>query len=292
MRRLDLTVAVCAAVAWATVSSTWALGQDGSRRDRFGRNRGYVQQPVAGSESQTVASSPSGGQQNEVGNETQKGAQNEPAKPEAKTSVPAAAGPLVVKQPVVVKKPVVSEEAVGGVTTEGVKQASAEGKTEQKADEKAPLHQHPTLLGMLRRNNDWRSRIGLRPHRMSPSLTAAAQDHANYMARTRDFNHYSNLGPAGRAVKYGFRGGVLENIAWGYVTIDSAFDGWRFSGGHWANMTSNTTDAGFGYAVSPDGTGYWVAVYGTDPNPVEEAPAKEPEVKQALATEPTAEKTK
>src|SRR5687768_5966348 len=62
-----------------------------------------------------------------------------------------------------------------------------------------PLHEHPTLLGMLGRNNMIRSRMGLRPHRMNPALTRAAQDHANYMAATGSFSHYTNGGPQYRA---------------------------------------------------------------------------------------------
>src|SRR3954471_21520315 len=92
----------------------------------------------------------------------------------------------------------------------------------QTAPEIRALHRHPTLFGMLVRNNNIRRRVGLRPHRMNPALTAAAQDHANYMARTGQFSHYTNLGPQGRANKYGFGGGVLENIATG-GGLDNAF---------------------------------------------------------------------
>jgi len=115
---------------------------------------------------------------------------------------------------------------------------------------------------MLVRNNNIRRRVGLRPHRMNPALAAAAQDHANYMARTGQFSHYTNLGPQGRANKYGFGGGVLENIATG-GGVDTAFSMWVASGAHYASMVSNTTDAGFGYAVGPGGATYFVGIYGT-----------------------------
>ena len=85
----------------------------------------------------------------------------------------------------------------------------------------AKLHRHPTLLGMLRRNNDVRRRLGLRPHRINPILTKAAQDQANYMAQTGQFSHYVNGGPQYRAGKYGFHGGVLENIAYGTRSVNS-----------------------------------------------------------------------
>lgn len=152
----------------------------------------------------------------------------------------------------------------------GEKQTVNKPDTSVTLPKESVLHEHPTLLQMLRRNNDLRSRLGLRPHRMSPALTRAAQNHANYMARTGDFNHYSNAGPTGRAQQSGYRGGVLENIAMGYSDVDTAFNGWQNSGAHWANMTSNTTDAGFGYQIGPGGACYWVAVYanGNEDEPI------------------------
>jgi hypothetical protein len=144
--------------------------------------------------------------------------------------------------------------------------ASAAGEVKgaegQAAPQVRPLHRHPTLFGMLVRNNNIRRRNGLRPHRMNPALAAAAQDHANYMARTGQFSHYTNLGPQGRANKYGFGGGVLENIATG-GGADTAFSMWQGSGAHYASIVSNTTDAGFGYAVGPNGATYFVGIYGT-----------------------------
>lgn len=159
-------------------------------------------------------------------------------------------------------------------------QTEPPGATQQApaTEAEVPPERHPTLLQMLLRNNQLRRSRGLWAHRMHPALARAAQDHANYMARTRDFSHYSNHGPSGRAYKYGFRGGVLENIAMGYGNVDTTFYGWQTSGGHWANMTSHTSDAGFGYAVSRDGTPFWVAVYGNAPSP--------PAVQQASAVRP------
>jgi hypothetical protein len=97
---------------------------------------------------------------------------------------------------------------------------------------------------------------------MNPALTQAAQDHANYMARTGQFSHYTNLGPQGRANKYGFSGGVLENIATGGGP-ENAFVMWQNSGAHYSSIVSGTTDAGFGYAVGPNGATYFVGIYGT-----------------------------
>ena len=143
--------------------------------------------------------------------------------------------------------------------------ASAESQPAQpaKAIEAPPLHRSPTLFGMLRRNNEMRRRVGLFPHRINPALTKAAQDHANYMARTGQFSHYTNGGPQYRANKYGFRAGVRENIAYGSSTIDHTFSMWQNSGAHYASIVSGTSEAGFGYAVSSSGLAYWVGVYAT-----------------------------
>ncbi len=115
---------------------------------------------------------------------------------------------------------------------------------------------------MLQRNNELRASVGLTPHQLSAELNKAAQDHAEYMARTGQFSHYVNGGPSDRAARHGYSGSVRENIAMGYGSVGSAFAGWQSSGGHWASIVSGTADAGFGYAVGPGGTPYWVGVYG------------------------------
>lgn len=156
-----------------------------------------------------------------------------------------------------------------------------------------PLHRHPTLFGMLVRNNNIRRRNGLRPHRMNPALAAAAQEHANYMARTGQFSHYTNGSPQSRANKYGFGGGVLENIATG-GGLDNAFAMWTNSGAHYASIVSNTTDAGFGYAVGPGGGTYFVGIYGTGSpgaGDTEEAIAKFLDEEKEAAAKLAAEKT-
>ena len=98
------------------------------------------------------------------------------------------------------------------------------------------------------------------------------------MAATGDFQHYSNGGPVGRSLKYGFPGGTgLENIAMGQWDVNSAFSTWRGSGGHWASIVSATTDAGFGYAVGRNGMAYWVGTYGNGTYVSYPSPAGGPE---------------
>jgi uncharacterized protein YkwD len=149
--------------------------------------------------------------------------------------------------------------------------AAADGKVIQAAAtasatvQPRPLHRHPTLFGMLVRSNDVRRSLGLQPHRVNPALTKAAMDHAKFMAATGHFSHDANGGPQNRALRHGFRSGVRENIAYGTRTIDYTFEAWVDSPGHYAAIISDTTDAGFGYAISPNGVGYFVGVYGTPP---------------------------
>jgi|GEM_PF-1435886 len=175
-----------------------------------------------------------------------------------------------------------------------VKQAAAtsessSGETSQTSQRPKLFHRQPIFLGMLRRNNDIRRRAGLFPQRINPALTAAAQDHANYMASTGQFSHYVNGGPQYRANKFGFRGGVRENIAYGVATLDGAFNMWQGSGAHYASIVSGTTEAGFGCAVGPTGQVYWVGVYAT---PAQGDPIGETDdvVAAALAEEEAARK--
>ena len=126
----------------------------------------------------------------------------------------------------------------------------------------AALHEHPTLRSMLTENNRLRTSVGLPPQKISPALTKAAQDHAWYMARTGNLSHQSNGGALGRAQRHGFGGLASENIAQGQPTVSSVFRSWRASGGHWANIKSNSRLAGFGYGISPHGEKFWVAMYG------------------------------
>ncbi|MHB0959924.1 MAG: CAP domain-containing protein [Pirellulaceae bacterium] len=140
--------------------------------------------------------------------------------------------------------------------------ASLTGAKSTAAPSKKPLHEHPTLVRMLKENNRLRASAGRSAQQMSAALTRAAQNHARYMARTGNFSHESNGGPQGRAMRYGFSSLAGENIAMGQPTVTSAFQSWRTSSGHWANIVGSASRAGFGYAIGPDGSTYWVAMYG------------------------------
>jgi len=123
---------------------------------------------------------------------------------------------------------------------------------------------HPTVELMWSENNKLRAAVGLKPMMLDERLTKAAQDHANYMAKTAVFDHYANGGPTQRATKYGFKRSVQENIAMGSRSIESTFSMWKGSSGHWAAISGGHKLCGFGLAYSPSGQAYWVGVYGTE----------------------------
>lgn len=157
--------------------------------------------------------------------------------------------------------PTTTTTTTGKVEAKTVAQSNS--KTDAKAEaKKRALHEHPTLIRMLEENNRLRASVGRPPQQISPELTRAAQDHAWYMARTGNFSHESNGGPVGRSMRFGFHGFSGENIAMGQPTVSSAFQSWRSSSGHWSNIISGATLAGFGYAVAADGSTYWVGMYG------------------------------
>lgn len=115
---------------------------------------------------------------------------------------------------------------------------------------------------MLSVNNGYRARAGLSGHSQNGALQAAAQAHAEYMARTGQFSHNVNGTPQSRAAQFGYRGSIRENIAYGQSGTSGAFQDWSRSSGHWANMTSGTRTAGFGAARGANGQMYYVALYG------------------------------
>ena len=127
-----------------------------------------------------------------------------------------------------------------------------------------PLHEHPTLKAMHAKSNELRQRVGLPPHRINAKLCQAAVDHSRWMSASGQMDHYANRGYQQRARDYGVAGFVMENIAYGQPSVESVMATWWASSGHHAAIVSNTTDAGFGYELSPSGQTWWVSVYGND----------------------------
>jgi uncharacterized protein YkwD len=84
-----------------------------------------------------------------------------------------------------------------------------------------------------------RGQAGLGPVRADPALTAAAQAHAEDMARSGYFSHTGQDGSdvRVRAERTGCRGGwMAENLAWGFDDVSAVLAGWMASPGHRTNM--------------------------------------------------------
>ncbi|GAB4335854.1 MAG: hypothetical protein Kow0010_23480 [Dehalococcoidia bacterium] len=95
--------------------------------------------------------------------------------------------------------------------------------------------------------NDYRAQNGLGPLVVSDSLTRAAAWMVNDMGTKGYFSHTDSLGrsPSGRAQDCGYPGGAGENLAAGTVwdTAQEAFDAWKDSPGHNANMLTGSYQA-------------------------------------------------
>jgi uncharacterized protein YkwD len=94
-------------------------------------------------------------------------------------------------------------------------------------------------------------------------LEAAAQRHANWMARNRNLSHTeggSNVHD--RVGSSGFKT-IGENIAYGYRSTDDTMNAWMRSCGHRRNIENESfSHVGFGIAYSTDGTPYYCVVFG------------------------------
>ena len=113
--------------------------------------------------------------------------------------------------------------------------------------------------GMIERVNALRAQSGLGPVRPNAALERAALAHARDMANRGFFDHRS---PDGRGVGERVRSagytwcGVAENIALGQTSIPEAFDSWRTSPGHRANMLGSYSEIGIARAPGNN----WVMV--------------------------------
>lgn len=114
----------------------------------------------------------------------------------------------------------------------------------------------PSLIDLL---NAERSRLSLRPLTVNATLTRAAQEHAERMARAGRLSHTfgGTLGKRLTAANYPWsRCG--ENIAWTGGGASSAFWLWMGSRGHRENMLSaGYTEVGIGVSGP-----YWCLILG------------------------------
>lgn len=106
------------------------------------------------------------------------------------------------------------------------------------------------------------------PLTLSPSLSAAAREHARDMARHSMLSHQGSDGstPALRISRehYAWRA-VAENVASGPTSAQEVVDGWVASPGHCENLMSpRYTQMGIAYTVDPKSEGgvYWAQEFG------------------------------
>jgi uncharacterized protein YkwD len=146
--------------------------------------------------------------------------------------------------------------------------------------------------------NAHRRRIGLRPLRISPTLTRAAEWKALHMARFRYMRHEDPAPPVGRGVgarlaACGYRGGGWgENIAFGFGSAAAVVGAWLRSPGHRANIERGSFRViGVGAGVSRGGTLYWSQEFGAQddsrtaaPRPRPAAPRVRAPLQQGLTT--------
>ena len=101
--------------------------------------------------------------------------------------------------------------------------------------------------------NGFRASQGMPPFATEPSLMAAAQGHASWMAEGNPPGHTGAGGsrPQDRAAAAGYQGFAFENYAWGtvgYASVEWAVTWWSQSPAHRRNMLLDAPHAGFGVA--------------------------------------------
>lgn len=119
--------------------------------------------------------------------------------------------------------------------------------------------------------NDYRQENGLQPLTVVAELQAAAEWMSTDMGENAYFSHTDSLGrsPWDRMAYFGYGYSTWkgENIAAGYTTAQSVFNGWKNSSGHNANMLNSnykamgiarvyTSGSPYGYYWTNDFGGY------------------------------------
>jgi uncharacterized protein YkwD len=119
---------------------------------------------------------------------------------------------------------------------------------------------HPLSPALALDLNSFRAQHGRPALAASPTLAAAAYEHARDMARRRSLDH------KGYRARLGFFSGTAaENVLVGCPDEDCAIRGWARSGGHRRNMLRGDVSAyGLASASGDNGRRYWVLVLGSE----------------------------
>lgn len=147
-----------------------------------------------------------------------------------------------------------SNEAIAQTVDSGVyyvQVSRQQGKTHYKLNIKTDAVQQDPALGQSSATppsladqvvalvNEQRQQAGLKPVRLNPLLSAAAQAHSQDMALNDFFGHTgsNNSSAATRIAAAGYDYNVIgENIAAGFATPEAAVQAWMDSPGHRANI--------------------------------------------------------
>jgi uncharacterized protein YkwD len=112
-------------------------------------------------------------------------------------------------------------------------------------DEPAPFEPSEVQSHMASLNDTYRVSRGLWPHKLDAELCGLSQRWAEHMAARGWMGH----------------GGGENIVAYGTASVPATMAMWRASGGHNAHLLSGTTRAGWGHAVSANGTHYWAGAF-------------------------------
>ncbi|MBA2460485.1 MAG: CAP domain-containing protein [Actinobacteria bacterium] len=119
--------------------------------------------------------------------------------------------------------------------------------------------------------NAHRASLGLRQLAVSGALQASAVWKARHMARYQYMSHNDPAPPVARSAAQrmqdcGYSASWGENIAYGYPTAQSVFDGWLASPGHRANIENPNWAAIGSGAASGSGYIFWAQAFGSVPD--------------------------
>jgi uncharacterized protein YkwD len=122
------------------------------------------------------------------------------------------------------------------------------------------------MLGDL---NAQRAAAGVGPLSPCGTLQAAAdahsQDQANMNSMTHSGSNGSDIGQRADGAGYTGWQTLGENVAYGFISVDSVMTAWMNSPGHRANILNPAFhDVGLGEVATPSGVEYWTQDFGAN----------------------------
>ena len=158
----------------------------------------------------------------------------------------------------------------------------------------------PEELKFLKLLNKYRQDNGRPTLILSDALTTASERHSEDMGRYNFFDHKtikSSYFPAGsdpwdRMARSGYdypNSYRAENLAVGYETAEKAFEAWRASSGHNANMLDgNQKVIGIAHVHVPGSAygWYWTTDFGSEVDPTAHSPNESPSSERKASEKP------